>query len=69
MIEALSSQAGTNAVHDVAVIPSRVTPIAKVRREREDDEPAIAPRRDTASFSREALAKLAAETCGDEDCD
>ncbi|MCK6447470.1 MAG: hypothetical protein L6Q99_13855 [Planctomycetes bacterium] len=53
---------------DVVVLPQRVTPVPRVERERPDEvpdeRPAVAPRRDTASFSAEALAKLAAE-CGD----
>lgn len=47
------------AAIEVVVLPPRVTPVPRVTRELDDG--AIAPRRDTASFSAEALARLAAE--------
>ncbi len=63
MLAPLSTQP---AAVDVVTLPSRVPPVDRVKRERaeEAEEPAVAPRRDTASFSAEALAKLAAE-CGE----
>jgi hypothetical protein len=46
---------------DVVALARRIESLPRVRRERDDEEPAIAPRRDTASFSKEALARLADE--------
>lgn len=49
---------------DVVAVPRRVEPTPRVRREHEEQEPAVAPRRDSASFSKEALALLMAESDG-----
>lgn len=60
MIQPLANQS-----IEVVVLPQRVTPVPRVARERKEDasedRPAFAPRRDTASFSAEALKKLSAE--------